>query len=97
MIGAVAGMSTPAPVKVYTSTDGGHSPETWAELATDVIVKVADNATPEVQAQAHAFREQVQKVVLHYLREAVAADRRTVVVAIEKTGQRQLATFIKDL
>jgi len=82
---------------VRTSSNGGHKPETLAELCTNRIVEVADFADPEIQAQARAFRDRVESVVLKYLREAVAADRRTVVVACEKAGQPALARHLQTL
>ena len=82
---------------IRTSTNGGHSPETLAELCTNRIIQVADSADPEVQAQARAFRDRVEGVVLKYLREAVAADRRTVVAACKKAGQPLLARHLQTL
>ena len=82
---------------IRTSTNGGHTPETWAELCTNKIVQTSDAADPEIQAQARAFRGRVQNVVLHYIREAVAADRRTVVAACKQAGQPSLARHLQTL
>ena len=86
-----------ADVRVFTTTDRGHNPEEYAEMALAKIIHVSDTATPEVKAQARAFKEKLRAVLLHYLTEAAKADRRTVVTALQKVGQDDLAKHIMAL
>jgi hypothetical protein len=88
---------TPFVVNVMTSSNGGHSPEQVAELCMDRLIRIADTAPPELAMQAHAFREQMLAVVLHYVRMAVTEDRVTVATKLEQAGMADLAQQIKDL
>ena len=56
------GLSNDFSVQVLTTKDRGFTPEEIAERAADKIVSVSDNATPEVRAQAEAFK---QKIVIN--------------------------------
>lgn len=57
--------------------------------------RAADTALPEVRAQARAFKGNVEKVVAHYMREAVSNDRVTVYNAIKDAGHPDLAELIR--
>ena len=85
---------TVSDVKVFTTTDRGHNPEEYAEMALAKIIHVSDTATPEVKAQARAFKDKLRIVLIHYLTEAAKADRRTVVAALQKIGHGDLAKHI---
>lgn len=88
---------TPFAVNVMTSSNGGHSPEQVAELCVKRLIRIADTAPPELAMQAHAFREQMLAVVLHYVRMAVAEDRVTVATKLEQAGFSDLSKQIKGL
>lgn len=60
---------------LVTNHSDGHSPETWAELATNKIINIGDQSDPVLRAQAHAYKDQIQRVVAHYIRQAVAAEK----------------------
>jgi hypothetical protein len=91
-----AGSSVGSPF-VVTSSNGGHSAEQVAELCVNRLIKVSDQAPPELAQQARAFREQMLAVVLHYVRVAAAEDRATVCVKLEQAGHAQLADQIRRL
>lgn len=93
---ATAG-TIPFAVSVKTSSDGGHSPETVAELCVDRIIRIADTAPPELAMQARAFRQQVLEVVLQHVKMAVAEDRATVSVKLEQAGLADVAQQIRRL
>ena len=97
---AAMGMTLPrdrAVVNVQTTDNRGFTPEEMASRCADKIVSVADTALPEVRAQARAFKGNVEKVVAHYMREAVANDRVTVYNAIKDAGHPDLAELIRRL
>jgi hypothetical protein len=91
-----AGSSVGSPF-VVVSSHGGHSPDQVAELCVNRLIQVADSAPPELAQQARAFREQMLAVVAHYVRVAVAEDRKTVAEKLTSAGHAQLAQQIKDL
>ena len=84
-------------VGVKTTSGRGLSPDELAELCADKIVFVSDTAPKEIRDQARAFKEQVQKIVLLYLQQAVRSDRTTVYNALTEAGSPQLAELIRRL
>ena len=84
-------------VDVVTTSNKGLSPEYWTERIMERLVQVSDNADPLVQAQARAFKENIEKVVLLYLRQAIASDRSTVAGLLEKQGHCKMAEIIRRL
>jgi hypothetical protein len=91
-----AGSSVGSPF-VVVSSHGGHGPEQVAELCVNRLIQVADSAPPELAQQARAFREQMLAVVTHYVKVAVAEDRKTVAEKLTSAGYGQIAQQIKDL
>ena len=51
-------------VKVFTSNDGGHSPETMADMAMNKIMTINEKAPPPIRDQAVAYRNNVRNVIL---------------------------------
>ena len=45
---------------VFTSDNGGHSPEDMAEMALNKIMMVSDNAPPVIRDQAYAHRQRLK-------------------------------------
>ena len=58
-------------VWVQTSNNRGFTPEEVASRCADKIVSVSDASHPAIQAQAKAFKDQIEKVLAFYMREAV--------------------------
>lgn len=82
-------------VDVATSENGGHPPEFWAQQAAKKIVQVADTAPPAIKDQAIAFKDQVEHVILDYIKRAIRCDRDTVGHMIEEAGHPKLAEFLR--
>jgi hypothetical protein len=60
-------------LKLWVSEPGrGHPPEFWADRAMERIMSVADSAPQPIRDQAYAFKEQVARVVLEAIKNAVA-------------------------
>ena len=57
--------STLGQVSVQTTQNKGLSPEYWTERILEKLVSVSENADPMVRAQAEAFKEQIEKVILN--------------------------------
>lgn len=81
-------------VEVATTNDGGLTPEYWADRATRHIVSVSDKAPQPIRDQAYAFRNLVEQVVTHYMREAINSDRTTLAAQLRKQGHDEIAKVI---
>ncbi len=84
-------------VNVHTTHNRGFTPEEIAERAVEKIVFVAEGASPEVRAQADAFKDQIEKVILIYMKQAILSDRSTVAGMLEKQGHKEMADIIRRL
>ena len=61
------------------------------------VETTSNQAHPALQAQARAFKDQVEKVVEFYLKEAVKSDRTTVCNALNDAGHQELSELIRRL
>ena len=84
-------------VTVHTSDNKGFSPEEVASRCADKIIQVGDNAPIEIQEQARAYKEHIEKVIAFYMKEAIKSDRTTVGNAIKNAGQEKLAELIRRI
>lgn len=84
-------------VEVLTTQNRGFSPEEVAQRAANKIISISDDANPIIQAQAHAFRKELVKVLEFYMQEAVRSDRTTVYNALSDAGRKDLAELVKRL
>ena len=82
---------------VKTQNYRGHSIEEVAEMATDKIVSVSDQAPAPIRAQAHAFKEVCKKVIIYYMQDAVNNHMCTICNQLEKQGHKDLANIIRRL
>lgn len=89
------GVATVMKVDVQTTSNRGHDPEFWAKLAADRIVQVSDTAHPAIREQAVAFRDNVEKVILLYMKRAIQSDRTTVYNLVTEAGQPNLAELLR--
>ena len=84
-------------VMVATSDNGGHDPEFWAEVATNRIVQISQDAPPHVRQQAEAFRNEVYNVILRAMKSAIVSDRTTIAQTLRGQGHTQFADILKEL
>ena len=89
--------STIGQVAVQTTQNKGLSPEYWTERILERLVSVSDNADPMVKAQADAFKDQIEKVILIYMKQAILSDRSTLAGMLEKQGHKEMADIIRRL
>lgn len=83
--------------KVWASSNGGHSPETIAEMCVSNLIHVADSAPPELAMQARALREQMLDVILQHVILAVNEDRRIVRHQLERAGLSEAAQNVRSI
>tara|TARA_R100001377_G_C3115602_1_gene84128 strand:- start:17 stop:313 length:297 start_codon:yes stop_codon:yes gene_type:complete len=84
-------------VNVLTTEGRGFTPEELAQQCADKIISISDEAHPAIQAQAHAFKDRMVKMIEIYLADAVQNDRTTVYNALTDAGHPDLASLIRRL
>ena len=84
-------------IGVASTHKRGFTPEEVAARCTDKIVAIADTAPEAIRDQARAYKNHVQAVVAHYMKEAIASDRTTVYNALADAGHPELAELIRRL
>ena len=89
--------TTMGQVTVQTTNNKGLSPEYWTDRIMERLIAVSDNADPMVKAQAEAFKQHIQAVVLLYMKQAISSDRATVAGLLEKQGHKDMAEIIRRL
>jgi hypothetical protein len=90
-------MSNDFKVEVATTNNRGSTPEEVAHRCVNKIVSVSENAHPTLRAQTIEYRNEVEKVIAVYMRQAIQSDRTTVYNAIKDAGQPTLAEHIRKM
>ena len=62
-------------VNVFTADYRGHTPEEWADMATNQIIYIGGNSHPVIVDQARAYREEIKKTLTHYFQLVQDAER----------------------
>jgi len=84
-------------VDINTTNNRGFTPEELAEQCVKKIISISDNAHPGVRDQARAFSKDIEKLIAHYMQQAVQSDRTSVYNALTDAGHPQLAELIRRL
>ena len=84
-------------VQIQTTDNRGQTPEEVAERCVNKIIGVSDNAHPAIREQAHAYRREMEKIIVIYMRQAIKSDRTTVYNAIKDSGNPKLAEYIRRM
>lgn len=84
-------------VGVKTTQNEGLSPEYWTGRILERLIAVSANADPMVKAQANAFKENIEAVVLLYIKQAIASDRTTMSCLLDKQGHTEMAKILRRL
>jgi len=82
---------------VVTTSDGGHSPEFYAERIVAKIIGISETAPPEIRLQAEAYRDDLIRVVLAGVRGAVLSNHTTVIAQLRKAGMHEAAQLVFEL
>ena len=82
---------------VFTSDNGGHSPEQIAEMALNKIMMVSDTAPPVIREQAFAHRECLKEVLVFYLNKMARSERTTIWALMNQQGHEDMAEIIRRL
>jgi Holliday junction resolvasome RuvABC endonuclease subunit len=81
-------------VLVSTTDYRGWTVDEIAQRAVDKIVYVGDQSHPALQAQARAYKAQIQHVVTLYMNEAVQQDRATIAQRLREAGHPELVSLL---
>lgn len=84
-------------VGVVTTNGRGFTAEEWAERCLRHIVYVADESESPIQAQAQAFKEDIRKVLIAYMKKAIQSDRTTLYHLLLERGEQEMAELIQKL
>ena len=82
---------------VRTSENGGFSADQVAEMSVEKINNVSDGTIAPLRDQAHAFKENIQAIFLHYMKFAIEQDRATVCAELRKAGYEDLAKHFRSI
>ena len=91
------GMAQAGVVSVVTSENKGLDASHWADRATSRIISVGGSCHPAIKDQAEAFKDQVQKVVMFYMEQAIKSDRTTLAALLEQNQHKDVAEIIRRL
>ena len=82
---------------VTTTNHRGHTVEEVAEMATNKLVSISNDAPAPIRAQAHAFRDACKQVISFYIQEGIKNHMCTIYNQLEKQGHKDLANIIRRL
>ena len=82
---------------VFTSDNGGHSPEDIAEMALNKIMQVSDSAPPVIREQAYAHRQSLKEVLIFYMTKMCQSERTTIWALMKQQGHDDMAEIIRRL
>ena len=82
---------------VFTSDNGGHSPEQMAEMALNKIMVVSERAPPVIRDQALAYKNHIRKVLVLYMAKMAENERTSIYALMKQQGQHDLAEIIRSL
>ena len=91
------GASSVGNVTVSVTNGRGVSPEEYASMARKRIISVSTEMPEAIRSQANAFGDDIERVIAHYMRQAIKSDRTTIYNALVEAGQPELAKAILDL
>ena len=82
---------------VFTSDNGGHSPDQIAEMALNKIMAVSDTAPPVIREQAYAHRQRLKEVLVFYMNKMCQSERTTIWALMKQQGHEDMAEIIRRL
>ena len=82
---------------VKTTERGGFTADQVAEMAVEKIIHVSEGTVSPLRDQAHAFKDHIQAIFLHYMKFAIEQDRATVCAELRKAGYDDLAKHFRSI
>jgi len=84
-------------VNIVTSDKGGLSNDQIAEMATNKIIYVSEDAPEPIRLQAEAFHDRVRNLLQYYIELARKEERASICAKVREAGQLELAKAIGRL
>lgn len=82
-------------VVVQTVNGRGFTPEEIAERALDKIVYVSSQSHPAIREQAEAFKDNIRKVLVFYMHEAIRSNNVTLTNKLNNAGHAELVKILE--
>ena len=80
--------------KASATQKRGLTPEEISDMALKRILHVADTAHPALKEQAKAFKEDLRKILVLYMKQAIKSDRTTLFNKLKDAGLTNAADII---
>ena len=96
MIGNSTSVLLGGGVKVMTTSTRGFNPEEVADRALDKIIAVGSDSHPAVRAQAEAFKKDIRKVLVQYMKEMVRSHNTTLAHRFRDMGYPELIKLLEE-
>ena len=96
MIGNSTSVLLGGGVKVMTTSGRGFNTEEVAERALDKIIAVGSDSHPAVRAQAEAFKKDIRKVLVQYMKEMVRSHNTTLANRFREMGYPELIKLLEE-
>ena len=84
-------------VSVFTSTNGGHTPEQVAEMALNRIIQVNESAPSVIKEQALVYKGRLREILIYYMNSMAKSERTTIWALMKKQGHEDIAEIIRRL
>ena len=84
-------------VSIFTSTDGGHTPEQVADMALNKIIQVNESAPPVIKEQAAVYKDRLREILIYYMNSMAKSERTTIWSLMKKQGHDDIAEIIRRL
>jgi hypothetical protein len=81
-------------VMVMATEGRGFTPEEIAERALDKIIFVGSQTHPAIREQAEAFKDNIRRVLIFYMHEAVRSHNVTLVNKFTQAGYPELIPIL---
>jgi hypothetical protein len=92
-----SGFGSVGTVNVFVAENRGFTAEEIADRAIDKIIFVGNESAPEVRDQALAYKAEIHRLLISYLKEAQVNERTTVYNKLIEAGLGDAAEFVQNL
>jgi len=82
-------------VTVATTQNTGLSVEYWADRCLDKILYVANDSASPIKDQAQAYKEDIRRVLVAYIGQAIKSDRTTLYNLLLRQSQGDMAEILR--
>jgi hypothetical protein len=80
--------------EVHTTSGRGFTPEEIAERAIKDVIYIGDHTHPAIREQAHEYSEQIKRVMIRSMYEAIQSNTTTLVNKLTRAGHSELIPLL---